>query len=395
MKISEHLINYDNLSILVFSGLADNALDHISESAGKMLDVACLFFDRDVSSALHDFHCLYSHHSEFDQHKERANLQVDEILAAAQKGTPFPNTMHSDDDSEQLDESNFAEVQKNLEAFIQQDQHIKQRMIPIMQCMQYEDMISNRVKRLIQCWSHMVSLLNSPEPVDILQALIVFDSYLASEDEHIKFYRCVLQVDYLNIQASKGHEISLIPHNIDSVVSLSERLCDFSKSSLDDCIDQTQNVFEELMKLLSLITGESEDVAYLFADSNESLADIKSILINYQNADEHQAKQLLHEMAVSRKKHSKEADKLIQKFMVALQSQDIIRQNIENIGKFHLLWSEYRESIKQSENFNEQQRITFGNEVMNQMTSHAEREIIKQLIPGIILEESEDDDMFY
>ena len=69
--------------------------------------------------------------------------------------------------------------------------------------------------------------------------------------------------------------------------------------------------------------------------------------------------------------------------MIALQSQDHIRQNIENIGRFHQLWSSYRLNIINRESIDDEQLKKFGNEILSQMTTHAEREIIEKHIPGI------------
>ena len=81
--------------------------------------------------------------------------------------------------------------------------------------------------------------------------------------------------------------------------------------------------------------------------------------------------------------------------MMALQSQDSIRQNIENIGKFHQLWCSYRLNIKNSDMFGDTQRKEFGNEIMSQMTSQAEREVIEKNIPGIDAGYGDDDDVFF
>ncbi len=69
--------------------------------------------------------------------------------------------------------------------------------------------------------------------------------------------------------------------------------------------------------------------------------------------------------------------------MVALQSQDIIRQNIENIGRFHSTWATFRDKIKGTESHNKNLEVEFGQQLMTVMTSHREREIIENNIAGI------------
>ena len=392
VSLSSHLIEYDNLSIKLFSQLAQNALNNISSSAGKMLDVACLFFDKDASSAILDFHKLYMEQSHLCEHKSAVNQQADDIFLAAQDPNFSINDLAEHNEHQDTHSEELANIQKNLEALIQQDVHIKQRMVPVMQCMQYEDIISNRIQRLIQCWEYMVSLLNSTQVIDINIALLFLNNFQSSIDEHKKFYQHVLHADYDDFSEQENYKILSIPHEITSLNTLLERFFEFSQDSLDNCIDQTQHAFDELLKLLNLVTGESEDVAYLFTDSNDSLIDIKQILINHKGDNGKLANLIIKEIAATREKHNQEAGDLIQSFMMALQSQDIIRQNIENVGRFQTVWSEFRHEVNNKLDFNPEQQQVFGQLLMDKMTSHAEREIITSLIPGVQISDVEDDD---
>jgi len=383
MPLASHLIEYDNLSIKLFSQLAQNALNNISSSAGKMLDVACLFFDKDASSAMLDFHKLYLEQSQLNDHKDEVNQQADDILAAAQAANFSSSSLPQDELQTSAEHQHLANVQKELEALIQQDEHIKQRMVPVMQCMQYEDLISNRIQRLISCWELMVSLLNSDDTADIPRALNAFNDVQTSFDEHKSFYQHVLRANYEDYVDHDQQDIGKLPHKITSINELLERLFEFSQSSLDDCICQTQQAFDELLTLLNLVTGESDEVAYLFSDDNDSFNDIKAILSKHASDNGQQASDIISQIAATREKHNEEAGALIQSFMMALQSQDIIRQNIENIGRFHSTWATFRNKIKGTESHNENLEIEFGQQLMTLMTSHSEREIIENNIAGI------------
>jgi len=388
MAVSEHLIEYDNLSIKLLSALANNALGNISSSAGKMLDVACLFFDKDLSEALLNFHKLYLENSQLDEQKDDINQQADAIFEAAQSNSPAQVNVNFNPDSQQKI-NELANVQKELEALIQQDAHIKQRMVPVMQCMQYEDLISNRIQRLIQCWEYMVSLLNSKTDVNVTQALTTFNDFLSSEDEHHKFFEWVLKTQYVQ------QNLEEVKHDIEDINTLQERLFEFSQVSLNDCVEQTQHAFDELLILLNLVTGESDDVAYLFTDKAETLSDIKAILKKSQSLNSQQASNMIGEIANARSKHSEEASELIQSFMVALQSQDIIRQNIENIGHFHHCWNACRDSMKKSEQLDEGRLLDFGQDLVTKMTSLPEKIIIEKFIPGVDVSDEGDDGVFF
>ncbi|MEY8247121.1 MAG: hypothetical protein RPT11_01945 [Bermanella sp.] len=395
MPLARHLVEYDNLSIKLVSQLAHNALGNISSSAGKMLDVACLFFDKDISTAIQDFHQLYQEQSQLNDHKDAVNQQADEILAAAQDPNFSSASLAHNELPASAEQLHLANIQKELEALIQQDEHIKQRMVPVMQCMQYEDLISNRIQRLISCWQLMVTLLNDYDTVDIPQALANFNELQSSFDEHQAFYQHVLHANYEDYVDQDQRHFDKLTQQITSINELLDRLVEFSQRSLDDCIGQTQHAFDELLTLLNLVTGESAEVAYLFTDDNDSFNDIKAILKQHSNDGAPQASAIIQQIAATREKHNEEASALIQSFIMALQSQDIIRQNIENIGRFHLIWATFRERVKGSEQHNPALEIEFGQQLMGLMTSHSEREIIEQNIAGVSAGSQDDEAEFF
>ncbi len=389
MTASPHLIEYDNLSIRLLSALAGNALGNLSTSAGKMLDVACFFFDKDISKSLLSFHTLYLENSHLDNHKDDINQQADDIFAAAQLSVTAAQAVDFDAAS-QKKITELANVQKELEALIQQDSLIKKRMVPVMQCMQYEDLISNRIQRLILCWEYMILILRKPKEVSINQALEKFNHLLASEDEHQKFFESVLKCQY------NQQDINDVSHEIEDVSDLLERFFAFSHASLEACVLQTQQAFDELMMLLDLVTGESKDVAYLFTDENESLSDIKSIISkSHHDPNNHQVSQVIKEIAIASEQHSNEAKDIIQSFMMALQSQDMIRQNIENIAHVHQVWSFYRHSIKTQKKINANYLIDFGQDLIGKMTSRPEQVIVEGFIPGVDAGSEEEESIFF
>ena len=389
MGISNVLVEYDQLSVKIFTTLSTNALDNISESAGQMLDVACLFFDKDVSKAIIDFQKLYLEHSNLDDIKGAINEEVDDIFERAQQ-----NDLSSSEESTSLLEGHtideLANIQKDLEALIQQDDHIKQRMVPVMQCMQYEDLISNRIQRLILCWEYMMILLRKPKDFDMDNALQRFHGFLSSEDEHQQFFKHVFKCEY------QQQELKDVNHDMTDINALLERIFEFSHVSLNDCIVQTQQAFDELIVLLDLVTGESSDVSYLFSDKNENLLDIKGILSSSQGDHSHdQALNIIKEIADARAKHSAEAAELIQSFMVALQSQDIIRQNIENIGHVHQTWDAFRPKVKSQSDLPASDLVDFGQKLIDNMTSHPEHVIIAGFMPGVDSGSKGDDSVFF
>ena len=103
------------------------------------------------------FNKLYASNSELDTKTDQINHKAERLVAAVQNGQIKKLTARAGDSNDLIEEntsiSHLADIQKDLEAMIHQDEKIKQRLVPVMQCMQYEEcLIINRIHRLIECW---------------------------------------------------------------------------------------------------------------------------------------------------------------------------------------------------------------------------------------------------
>jgi hypothetical protein len=85
-----------------------------------------------------------------------------------------------------------------------------------------------------------------------------------------------------------------------------------------------------------------------------------------------------------------ELDNLTGPIIEALQFQDRLRQNLENLGKILNVWLVERSSIE-----NETTQLAYGKKLVSCMTSEAERSVIRSFIAGLPEEEKVEDAMFF
>ncbi len=392
MDNSQRLEDYDHLCVNILTGLATNAVDNIAASAIEILEVTCLFFNRDITEKMTAFNKLYASNSELDTKTDQINHEAERLVAAVQNGQIKKLTARAGDSNDLIEEntsiSHLADIQKDLEAMIHQDEKIKQRLVPVMQCMQYEDLIINRIHRLIECWKNIINASSSD--IDIKKIIVSFDQHLATENEYIIFYTCVLGLDYTkSIHSSLTKEFAIEEPPLKSIHELEEGFFLFAQTSLNTCIKQTNEAFQELIHLLDLISGQSNEIAYLFS-GKDTLKLLHDALRQDQESSIQTIELTLQEIMNTQEKHNKEAKVLLNLFLTALQSQDAIRQNIENIGHLHNLWRSTRESIKHSPQCINKQKIEFGEQLMKALTSERERDVVRKLIPDLKISANED-----
>ena len=76
--------------------------------------------------------------------------------------------------------------------------------------------------------------------------------------------------------------------------------------------------YQELISLLELVSGNSNEVNYLFSGNEDTLTKIKDLLQKNKGTAFKDTRKLLKEIAVTREKHNEEAQELLSTFLMAL-----------------------------------------------------------------------------
>jgi hypothetical protein len=171
----------------------------ISEGAGsaveKILSSSGDYLSADQQKAVSDFHDLYFASGSVVESKEAMNREVDDLMDAIQAemagGAPAISLVKEDEDAKRTRLS-LSGVQKQLETIIQLETGLKDKLVPVLTSMQFEDAIKQRLTRMVDGWKW--SLEAQPQSADAVAAVAEkIGSSLGSAVERQAFYPNVLK----------------------------------------------------------------------------------------------------------------------------------------------------------------------------------------------------------
>ena len=168
-------------------------------STEYILEVSNTFLDEKAKNALVDFHNLYFGDSKIGETSKQVNAEIDDMLENLQsildEGKEL--TLNSIEESEEgkMNRLSLSGLQKRLEMIISMDVGIKERLIPILHSMQFEDFLNQRLLHIRKIWAHVISLETGHAKVDLEKLKETLAKYPSSMDEREDFYHIVLKKD--------------------------------------------------------------------------------------------------------------------------------------------------------------------------------------------------------
>jgi hypothetical protein len=139
-----------------------------SKSVHRIVDLSMNFLSEKGQGALQDFYNLYFANQSMESQKSDVNKEVDDLFDAIQ--SEMSNGSASD--PSQLDFSHIVEdeekrnsrlaisaVQKQLESLITLETSLREKLVPAMMSMQFEDLVRQRVQRIDTMWKSVFSVL--------------------------------------------------------------------------------------------------------------------------------------------------------------------------------------------------------------------------------------------
>ncbi|NRA46624.1 MAG: hypothetical protein HRU09_16875 [Oligoflexales bacterium] len=168
-------------------------------STEYILEVSNTFLDEKAKNALVDFHNLYFGDSKIGETSKQVNAEVDDMLESLQsilnEGKEL--TLNSIEESEEgkLNRLSLSGLQKRLEMIISMDVGIKEKLIPILHSMQFEDFLNQRLLHIRKIWAHVISLESNQANINLDKLKETLAKYPSSMDEREDFYNIVLKKD--------------------------------------------------------------------------------------------------------------------------------------------------------------------------------------------------------
>jgi hypothetical protein len=145
-----------------------------SKSVEKILNLSMNFLSEKGQNALQEFYNLYFATNNIEKQKNDVNKEVDDLFDAIQAELETTGDVSNvnldsieEDEEKKKNRLAIAAIQKQLESIITLETGLREKLVPAMMSMQFEDLVRQRISRIDTMWKTVFSLLNSGKPGQI------------------------------------------------------------------------------------------------------------------------------------------------------------------------------------------------------------------------------------
>ncbi len=180
------IISEINLSII---SLTENAVCEVIKASTGFLSV-------DAQNAIEQFHNLYF--SSATKEKSKINAEVDDLFdsISAQLDSGIDPTQIleniKEDETSEKERLSLAALQKHLESLITLETGLREKLVPAITSMQFEDNVRQRLTRLNSIWAMGMAHINSGKQSDEAKVTDSILNLMNSNIEREFFYKHVL-----------------------------------------------------------------------------------------------------------------------------------------------------------------------------------------------------------
>ena len=154
----------DEKFVNVIKGIAGASLDNAKSCTDRVFDISSGFLNRDTSVVLDQFKSLYFGDATSQAKKEQTNREVDDLISQIQENLEAGRDAEDGVEEEKELKTQrlaLAAVQKKLEGLITLDKGIKDRVLPALSTMQFEDAVRQRVTHILDAWQLTIEMLGA------------------------------------------------------------------------------------------------------------------------------------------------------------------------------------------------------------------------------------------
>ncbi len=156
----------DRLFLGIVSDLVNLVQSTMTHEVQQIIAISSGFLSENAHAAMKDFYNLYFAKGSLEADKEKMNREVDDIFDQVQASLTSggDGAGVKDLESSRNLRVTLAGVQKNLETIISLDKGIKERLLPVVTSMQFEDMITQRLNHIRDVWAKAIEVPNGGQP---------------------------------------------------------------------------------------------------------------------------------------------------------------------------------------------------------------------------------------
>ena len=164
----------------------------------------------------------------------------------------------------------------------------------------------------------------------------------------------------------------------------------FCKASMEHCVRQAEVSASEIMRVMNFLMDDSKRIARMSKETLEAVRRLKDSLEPQLGGSARSGLATAKLIATLREfaRQYQDVQELLSPIIRALQFQDRIRQNSENMTKMFGVWLNHREVARRSGSYGDSERHAFGAELLKQTTMKEERDLIRQVIDVLPSEEA-------
>ena len=164
MGMPAHKIGPSQASIIdaaflqILSDFVEAIVADAGQATSRILDLSSQFLSSNAKSALQNFHDLYFGGDQITTSKEEMNREVDDLFEQAKaqlasKGdvTAGDLKLNEDERAKQF-RLTLSGLQKQLETIVSLDAGIREKLVPVLTTMQFEDLIKHRLAHIRDGW---------------------------------------------------------------------------------------------------------------------------------------------------------------------------------------------------------------------------------------------------
>ncbi len=169
-----------------------HATEEASFYTGAIFQLAASYMDKAEFGVLEQFYNLYfKAASDVEAKKAAINEEVDDLFTKLQAQHERGEELSApeEDEAKKHERLSLAAIQKKLETLITLDNGIRQRILPALSSMQFEDAARQRVEHIVKGWTKIIASQPNAKWEEMMREI---GSSLTSMEESQLFYRIVL-----------------------------------------------------------------------------------------------------------------------------------------------------------------------------------------------------------
>lgn len=194
MAKNETLHPVDQAYLQIASGLIEYVVSCAETAALTIIETSGTYLSKSAQQALQNFHTLYSEQSGITETMENYNRDVDNLFDDIQKQLQEGKDIESHDihAEHEVERVTISGLQKQLETLIRIEAGIKDKLLPVLSSMQFEDMIKSRLGNLKTFWQTVLEQPVNTKDQTWNKLLEDLGSQTKSTSEREQFFQLVL-----------------------------------------------------------------------------------------------------------------------------------------------------------------------------------------------------------